>query len=187
MKRKIFLCLLATCVLAATYKPITQRQTAQYLSTDGAAVQDTCPGNDIDRPFTCTKEQKPGYTCFDVYRVQGDPVDTERYTLLNQTLTVENSSADPLCPMDALTCESFLVALKYTLDFSWFIANFPSSSFPHCAETYSCTRIACLKPLAPLADGTPQAQKLSCVFKKNQIFFLGAWISCQDKKTASSK
>ena len=173
--------------MAATYKPVTQRQTAQYLSTDTAAVEDTCPGNDIYQPFTCTKEQKSGYTCFDVYRVEGDPVDTERYTLLNQTLTVENTSPDPLCPTEALTCESFLTALKYNLDFSWFIANFPSSSFPQCADTYSCTRIACLKPLAPLADGTPQAHKLSCVFKKNQIFFLGAWISCQDKKAASSK
>lgn len=163
-------------------KIYTQRGPAQYLSTDALAVEDTCPGQDIVNQFSCTKEQAPGFHCFDVYRVQGDPVDRERYTLLDQTITQENVSAQPLCNIDALTCESFLASLNYNLDFSWFIANFPSSSFPECGLTYSCTRIACLKPLPPAEDGSPRSQKLSCVFKKNQIFFLGAPVTCQDKK-----
>ena len=170
---------------ASSYKPYTQRGQAQYLSTLASAVEDTCPGNDIINQFTCTKEQAPGFQCFDIYRVQGDPIDSERYTLLDQTITEENSSAEPACTFETLTCDSFLKALNYNLDFSWFINNFPSSSFPECGLTYSCTRIACLKPLPPAQDGTPQSQKLSCVFKKNQIFFLGSPITCQDKNQPS--
>ena len=52
-----------------TYKPRTQRAPAQYLTTDALQVTDTCPGADIINPFTCTKDQTPGFTCFDVYRV----------------------------------------------------------------------------------------------------------------------
>ena len=168
------------------YKPQTIRQSPQYLSTDPALVEDTCPGHDILNRFTCTKKQNPGYSCFDVYMVQGDPIDAERYTLLDQSITLENSSAQPSCTFEnELTCENFLQALNYNLDFSWFISNFPSSSFPQCGETYSCTRIACMRPLPPAADGSPRSQKLSCVFKKNQIFFLGAEISCQDKNAAN--
>lgn len=178
---------LSLLCLGAAYKPVTLRQGAQYLSTDGAKVEDTCPGKDIFQQFTCTKQTPPGYTCFDVYRVQGDPIDTQRYSLLNQTISVEPSSAEPLCTFENLTCENFLSVLKYNLDFSWFITNFPSSSFPQCAETYSCTRIACLRPLPALPDGTPQAQKLSCVFKKNQTFFLGASLTCQDKNAPVEK
>ena len=183
----LFLLMLGTTSAALChekpYKPVTQRATAQYLSTESTAVEDTCPGNDIFNQFFCTKEQAPGFACYDVYRVQGDPLDNERYTLLDQTLSEENSSAEPLCSFDTLTCDAFLKALNYNLDFSWFIANFPSSSFPQCGLTYSCTRIACLKPLAPAQDGSPRSQKLSCVFKKNQIFFLGTPITCQDKNT----
>ncbi len=180
-------CLVTAPLLAAEkpYKPVTQRAQAQYLSTDASAVEDTCPGNDIFNQFSCTKEQAPGFTCYDVYRVQGDPLDRERYTLLDQTITEENSSAEPLCNFETLTCDSFLKTLNYNLDFSWFIANFPSSSFPQCGLTYSCTRIACLKPLSPNQDGSPRSQKLSCVFKKNQIFFLGSPITCQDKNQPS--
>ena len=168
------------------YKPQTIRQSPQYLSTDPALVEDTCPGHDILNRFTCSKKQSPGYSCFDVYMVQGDPIDAERYTLLDQSITLENSSAQPSCTFEnELTCENFLQALNYNLDFSWFISNFPSSSFPQCGETYSCTRIACMRPLPPTADGSPRSQKLSCVFKKNQIFFLGAEISCQDKNAAN--
>ena len=171
----------------ADYKPQTLRQTPQYLSTDPALVEDTCPGNDIFQRFTCTKKQAPGFSCFDVYRVQGDPIDAERYTLLDQTLTVENTSAEPLCTFnDEMTCENFLKSLNFNLDFSWFIANFPSSSFPQCGKTYSCTRIACLKPLSPAPDGSPRAQKISCVFKKNQIYFLGTEITCQNKNAPST-
>ena len=164
-----------------TYKPHTVRAQAQYLSTDPAVVEDTCPGNDIFNQFTCTKEQAPGFKCFDVYRMQGDPIDSQRYTLLDQTLTEENTSPEPSCTFENMTCEDFLKALNYSLDFSWFIADFPSSSFPECGLTYSCTRIACLKPLPLAKDGLPRSQKLSCVFKKNQIFFLGSPLTCEDK------
>ncbi len=176
--------LLCVCVAAKPkpYKPHTQRGPAQYLSTDALAVTDSCPGADIINPFTCTKEQPAGFTCFDVYRVQGDPVDKERYTLLDQTVTTQQTTAEPKCNFTGdLTCENFLKDLKYNLDFSWFITNFPSSSFPQCGETYTCTRIACFTPLADTSYGAAQAKKLSCVFKKNQIYFLGSQITCQDK------
>ena len=179
-------CLCAAAAAAETgYKPQTVRQTPQYLSTDPAEVEDTCPGHDILKRFDCTKNNLPGYSCFDVYMVQGDPVDAERYTLLDQTVTAEPGTAEPRCTFEGeMTCDNFLKELNYNLDFSWFITNFPSSSFPQCGETYSCTRIACLKPAADAPDGSPRAQKLSCVFKKNQIFFLGAQITCRDKNAA---
>ncbi len=164
------------------YKPHTQRAPAQYLTTDALQVTDTCPGADIINPFTCTKDQTPGFTCFDVYRVEGDPMDQERYTLLDQAVTTQDTTAEPKCNFTGdLTCDNFLQALKYNLDFSWFITNFPSSSFPECGKTYTCTRIACWQPLPDAAPGEPQAQKLACVFKKNQIYFLGSQITCQDK------
>ena len=189
MIQKYFCSLLLVCATAGVlcaadsdYKPQTVRQEPQYLSTDPALVEDTCPGNNILQRFSCTKNQRPGFSCFDVYIVQGDPIDAERYTLLDQTLTVEQSSAEPRCTFDDdMTCENFLSALNFNLDFSWFIANFPSSSFPQCGKTYSCTRIACLRPLPPAEDGSPRAQKLSCVFKKNHSFFLGTELSCQNK------
>ncbi len=183
--KHLLVCGLAVCCLAATfYKPTTLRQPAQYLTTDASSVEDTCPGQDIFTPFTCTKQTPSGYTCFDVYQVQGDPIAKERYTLLNQTLTTQPTSPEPRCPFTTLTCAHFLEALAYNLDFSWFITNFPSSSFPACAETYSCTRIACLFPDPASTPQNPVSQKLSCVFKKNQTFFLGANVTCQDKKTA---
>ncbi len=192
--KRIFFCLAAACMALSAaakegdYKPQTIREEAQYLSTDPALVEDTCPGNDIFQRFTCTKNQPAGYSCFDVYRVQGDPISSERYTLLDQTITIEQTSAEPLCSFtDEMTCDNFLKALNFNLDFSWFIANFPSSSFPQCGKTYSCTRIACLRPMNPAPDGSPRAQKLSCVFKKNQIYFLGAEISCQDKNAPARK
>ena len=186
MKKIIVLFGIVGC-LAAAYKPITVRQQAQYLSTQSTQVEDTCPGHDIFRQFSCTRQEPPGYTCFDVYQVAGDPVDKERYTLLDQTLSTEATSAEPLCTFDNLTCDNFLETLNYNLDFSWFIANFPSSSFPACGLTYSCTRIACLRQLPALPDGTPQARKLSCVFKKNQTFFLGAQVTCQNKHAPSAQ
>ena len=187
MKHSVVLvCLLLATFTNATemkpYKPHTVRAQAQYLSTDALAVTDTCPGADIISPFTCTKEQAPGFTCFDVYRVEGDPIDKERYSLLDQAVTTEDTTAEPKCNFTGeLTCDNFLQALKYNLDFSWFITNFPSSSFPECGKTYTCTRIACWKTLQDTASGTPQAKKLACVFKKNQIYFLGSQITCQDK------
>lgn len=181
MKRIIILTAALCCLAATSYKPVTVRQNVQYLSTLAGAVTDTCPEQDIFNPFTCTKEQAPGYTCFDVQRLQGDPIPTERYTLLNETITTENSSAEPLCPFQTLTCENFLKALNYNLDFSWFISNFPSSSFPQCSETYTCTRIACLVPAENSTADNPVSQKLACVFRKNQTFFVGAEVTCQNK------
>ncbi len=188
MKKISLFLLLAVCLLAARpYKPVTVRQNAHYLSTEASQVEDTCPGQDIFTQFTCTKDQLPGLSCFDVYQVQGDPIDRDRYTLLDQTVTTEQTSAEPLCTFQELTCENFLKTLNYNLDFSWFITNFPSSSFPQCSETYSCTRIACLVPAKNSTPQNPVSQKLSCVFKKNQTFFLGAEVTCQDKKSRQSK
>lgn len=184
MKRIFFITLGACWLIAAAYKPVTLRQTSQYLSTESSLVEDTCPGQDIFNRFSCTKQEPAGFTCFDVYQVQGDPIDKERYTLLDQTVTTEAVSPEPLCPVKELTCEKFLAALNYNLDFSWFIANFPSSSFAACGETYSCTRIACLAPAATSTPQNPVSQKLSCVFKKNQTFFLGEEITCQNKNPA---
>ena len=182
---------LSLCFLAALntfgadkkpYRPFTQRAQAQYLTTDALKVTDTCPGADIINPFTCTKEQAPGFTCFDVYRVEGDPIDKDRYTLLDQTVTTEDTTAEPKCNFTGeLTCDAFLQALKFNLDFSWFITNFPSSSFPECGKTYTCTRIACWQTLQDTSYGEPQAKKLACVFKKNQIYFLGSQIKKKKK------
>lgn len=191
MKRLFLLLCLFTAlnVLGANkkpYKPFTQRTQAQYLTTDAIKVTDTCPGADIVNPFTCTKEQPPGFTCFDVYRVEGDPIDKDRYTLLDQTVTTEDTTAEPKCTFTGeLTCDNFLQTLKYNLDFSWFITNFPSSSFPECGKTYTCTRIACWQALQDTTYNEPQAKKLACVFKKNQIYFLGSQITCQDKNASA--
>jgi len=184
--KKTLVCLFSVLCCAAAaqsapYSPVTQRGQARYLSTDQYEVEDTCPGHDILKQFSCTKTDPAGFSCFDVYMVQGDPVDSERYTLLNESLSTVNESAEPRCTFEELTCDNFLKSLKYNLNFSWFIDNFPSSSFPQCAETYSCTRVSCLLPLPDAETGGPQAQKLSCVFKKNQIYFLGAEVSCRDK------
>ena len=170
-------------LLAKKSKLYTWRAQPQYLSTQISQVQDTCPGNNPIDTFSCTEEQTEGFSCFDVYQLAGDPIPTERYTLLKQSVSLENNTAEPLCNFTGeLTCENFLTALKYNLDFSWFITNFPSSSFPECSDTYTCTRIACWKPLPPTAQEEPQSKKLMCVYKKEQSFFVGAQITCKNKK-----
>ncbi len=173
--------LLAGLVLpTAAFAMQTLRNPPQYLSTDAARVHDTCPGHNILSRFTCSAKEPPGFACFDVYLVEGDPVADERYRLLDQTLDVKNVTAEPVCPFsNEMNCENFLYALNYNLSFTFYIDNFPSSAYPQCADTYTCTRISCLRALAPQANGSPQAQKLSCVFKKNQLYFLGAEVSCQ--------
>lgn len=181
---------LSVCAAAQStpkpYKPVTVRGQAQYLSIDESEVEDTCPGADIFNQFTCTKDTPAGFSCFDVYRVEGEPIDKERYTLLDETITEEPNTADPLCNFEGpLTCENFLASLKYNLDFSWFIANFPSSSFPQCGKTYTCTRIACWQKQPPTESGNVQSKKLMCVFKRNLSYFLGAQITCQDKNAPS--
>lgn len=158
-------------------KIITQRAPAEYLTTNPLEVDDTCPQNDIYHPFTCTKEQPLGFSCYDVSAVQGDPIPAQRYELLEESLTPENVSADPQCLQAEPTCAAFLKHLDFNLDFTWFIANFPSSSFPECGKTYTCTRIVCYMP--PKEGQTPAvSQKLSCVYKKHQRFFVGSRITC---------
>lgn len=186
MKKVLWVCfLMALCSplsARADYKPQTVREPAVYLSTDESAVEDSCPQHDIFNQFYCTKETAEGFSCFDVYRVQGDPVDKDRYTLLDETVSAENTTAEPACNFSGeLNCQNFLQSLKYNLDFSWFITNFPSSSFPECGKTYTCTRIACWQPFTDPQDENVQSKKLTCVFKKNQIYFLGSQITCQNK------
>ena len=184
MKTRILLlfCLLSIFFMASgNTKLKTIRQAPQYLSTKASLVEDTCPKHDILKQFTCTKKNEENFSCFDVYLVQGNPIDAERYSLIEEKLTMENRTPEPLCPMEKLSCDIFLKELKYNLDFSWFIVNYPSSSFPECAETYSCVRISCLKPTEKNSSFRLESQNLSCVFKKNQFFFLGSQISCRSK------
>lgn len=183
-KWNFFIFLVAALSLMASsregYKPDTYREPPQYLSSNPALVEDTCPEHDILNRFSCGSKNPPGYRCFDVYLVQGDPIAKDRYTLLEEKISREASTADPRCPFENLTCENFLEYLQYDLSFSWFIDNFPSSSFSECQETYSCTRIACLKPISANPN-SEEAKKLSCVFKKNKRYFLGNQILCQNK------
>lgn len=155
----------------------TQRGASQYLSVDPMDVTDSCPGGNIMQPFTCTKDQPDGFTCFDVSIVQGDPIPAQRYELLDESLAPEDVSAEPQCLNEEPTCESFLKYLNYNLDFSWFITNYPSSSFPECGKTYTCTRIVCYFP-PDKESGETASQKLSCVYKKHQRFFVGSEITC---------
>lgn len=167
---------------AKPYKPFTFREDPQYLSTQLSQVEDTCPGKDPFHMFSCTKKQAEGFTCFDVYQVEGEPIPTQRYTLLEETLSEQFNSADPTCNFTGeLTCANFLMSLNYNLDFSWFIANFPSSAFAQCSQTYTCTRIACGIPLPHPLESTPQSKKLTCVYRKEQTFFVGSSVTCKNK------
>ena len=160
----------------AHYKMQTQRQEPYYLSIEAEKVQDTCPAHDILKQFSCTKEQTDGYSCFDVYMVQGRPANEQEYTLLQEKVQSQPVTAQPPCPADMQpTCASFLKALKYNLEFSWYLVDFPSSSFAQCKETYDCKRIDCAMP-----SQTPeQAAVVSCVYKRNQVFFVGSEITCR--------
>ena len=162
----------------ARYRVNTERTPAYYLSTDPKLVQDTCPQHDILHSFTCTKAQADGLRCFDVYLAQGSPINEQRYTLLQQTIEEKNVSAQPPCPpgMQA-DCASFLKALNYNLEFSWYLADFPSSSFEECAETYDCKRIDCYFPSSTDTVST----LVSCVYKRNQVFFVGSEITCRQE------
>ena len=157
----------------------TQREKPYYLSTDANKVEDTCPGHDILKPYVCTAQQPDGFSCFDVYMVQGSPTEKERYTLLQQVTEVQPVTPQPQCPNNMQpTCESFLQALNYNLEFSWYLVNFPSSSFEQCRETYDCKRIDCYIP--HVAEEKQKTSTLvSCVYKRNQIFFVGSQITCQ--------
>ena len=149
------------------YRVQTVRQTPYYLSTDATKVEDTCVGRDIIKQYTCTAKDEADSTCFDVYMVQGSPAPEERYTLLKETIENQPVTAEPACPKDVRDCSSFLKALDYNIEFSWYLANFPSSSFPQCRETYDCKRVDCYQPLQK--EKSIQSTLISCVFKKNQL------------------
>ena len=161
------------------YKMNTLRQTPYYLTTEAEQVQDTCPGQDILKQYTCTKNVPDGMTCFDVYMVQGSPAPEQRYTLLQEKVEKQTVSAQPECPANMQpTCESFLKALQDNLEFSWYLVNFPSSSFEKCRETYDCKRIDCYVP-ASSSETDNAATLVSCVFKRNQLFFVGSEVTCR--------
>lgn len=130
MKKNLLIlcCLLGTFYLAGSSPKLkTVRQTPQYLSVDASLVEDTCPGHDILKPFTCSKNNGEDFSCFDVYLVQGTPIDQERYTLLDEKLTEENTTAEPSCPFDTLTCENFFTRIK--IQFGLFLVYFQLSVF----------------------------------------------------------
>ena len=171
--------LLGACATdKALYKMQTIRQMPYYLTTQATQVQDTCPGQDILKQYICPHDQLNGLTCFDVYMVQGSPAPEQRYSLLQEKVENQPVSAQPVCPDMQPTCESFLKALKYNLEFSWYLVNFPSSSFKECRETYDCKRIDCYIPQNTQADAL-QSTLVSCVFKRNQLFFVGSQVTCQ--------
>ena len=186
MKRAVLvgcICLMSACASdpfteSVSYKMQTLRQTPYYLTTDANQVDDTCPGQDILKQYTCDKDLPDGLTCFDVYMVQGSPAPEQRYTLLQEKVETQPVSAQPVCPAMQANCESFLKALKYNLEFSWYLVDFPSSSFEECRETYDCKRIDCYLPMEA-TDQSLQSTLVSCVFKRNQLFFVGAEVTCR--------
>lgn len=164
---------------APRYRVSTEREPSYYLGTDAEKVQDTCPGNDILTQYNCSKKQENGFVCFDVYMAQGSPAPQERYTLLSQKVEKQSVSPEPQCPAGMKPdCVSFLKEMKYNLEFSWYLANFPSSSFEQCRETYDCKRIDCFLPPNPTEENA-QATLVSCVYKRNQVFFVGSDVTCR--------
>lgn len=176
----VFISLLAACASgpqAPRTRVTTLREKPYYLSADAQQVQDTCPAQDIFKQYSCSKDQPNGYTCFDVYMVQGSPVNEQRYTLVHQSIEAKNVSPQPQCPQDMEPdCHAFLQALDYNLEFSWYLANFPSSAFPQCSETYDCKRIDCYLPAQQ--ENAPSTL-VSCVYKRNQRFFVGSEVTCR--------
>ena len=146
--------------------------------TDAEKVEDTCPGNNILTQYNCTRKQENGYTCFDVYMAQGRPLNTQEYTLLQERVEKQAVTPQPQCPTMEPTCDAFLKALNYNLEFSWYLVNFPTSSFPQCRETYDCKRIDCYLPPQP-QNGINDSTLVSCVYKRNQLFFVGSEITCR--------
>ncbi len=180
----LFLCLLAggcagvSAGSTARYRVTTERETPYYLGTDAEKVEDTCPGHDILKQYACSRKQEDGFSCFDVYLAQGSPVTTQRYSLLQERIERQPVSPQPQCPAMEPTCEAFLQALNYNLEFSWYLVNFPTSSFPQCRETYDCKRIDCYLPPNP-ASGVKDSTLVSCVYKRNQLFFVGSEVTCR--------
>ena len=178
------LCFLCACAGAATtdgpkYRMFTQREKPYYLSADAEKVEDTCPGHDIIKSYTCAHNDPDGLRCLDVYMVEGRPVNEESYTLLQQNITAQDTASQPACPAGVSDCASFLKALNYNLEFSWYLVNFPTSSFTQCGETYDCKRIDCSQNTTVDPTGANASTLISCVYKKNQLFFVGADITCR--------
>ena len=156
----------------------TLREKPYYLSTEPEKVEDTCPGHDIIKQYSCRPSDE-GTACFDVYMVEGRPVNEESYTLLQQNITEQETAYQAACPIGVTDCDSFLKALNYNLEFSWYLVNFPTSSFEQCGETYDCKRIDCSVVTNQNASGQTSVSLISCVYKKNQLFFVGSQITCQ--------
>ena len=176
-----YLCLLCACALPDTgvsSRVQTMREKPYYLSTEPEKVEDTCPGHDIIKQYAC-RAQDNGLSCFDVYMVEGRPVNAESYTLLQQNITAQDTASQAACPSGVTDCNSFLKAVNYNLDFSWYLVNFPTSSFEQCRETYDCKRIDCSAPAAQNTSQQNATSLISCVYKKNQLFFVGSQITCQ--------
>lgn len=167
-----------TSLLSARYRVVSERETPYYLTTDAEEVEDTCPGNDILKRYTCPRKIEEDFTCFDVYLAQGSPVNSQRYSLLQERVERQAVSPQPQCPAMEPTCEAFLQALNYNLEFSWYLVNFPTSSFPQCQETYDCKRIDCYLPPDP-QNGVKESTLVSCVYKRNQLFFVGSELTCR--------
>lgn len=187
MKKMVLacLCLLCGCSGFLVQKETlqsrvqTQRQEPYYLTTDPEKVEDTCPRHDILKQYNCSAEDRSGATCFDVYMVQGRPVREENYTLLQEEIVQQQMPSQPACPAEVTDCASFLKALDYNLEFSWYLVNFPTSSFEQCRETYDCKRIDCSLATETTTEQTNESTLISCVYKKNQLFFVGSEITCQ--------
>ena len=180
----LFVCLLlAACAetglkpAAVRWRVVSERETPYYLTTDADKVEDTCPGNDILKQYDCPRKIEEDFTCFDVYLAQGSPVNKQRYNLLQERIERQAVSPQPQCPAMEATCDAFLQALNYNLEFSWYLVNFPTSSFPQCRETYDCKRIDCYLPPKP-EQGIKESTLVSCVYKRNQLFFVGSEVSC---------
>ncbi len=171
----------ATDIGQESYRVHTEREKPYYLGSNAEEVTDTCPGGDILKQYSCTKDDADGLECFDVYMVQGSPVNEQKYTLLQQTVEKKPVTPEPACPkLEQADCASFLKALNYNLEFSWYLVNFPSSSFEECRETYDCKRVDCFVP-PDTAAGETDSTLISCVYKRNQLFFVGSAITCQHK------
>ena len=185
--RKIIFCLLPIlCACAGTtynqttkYQVQTVREKPYYMSVDAEKVEDTCPGHDIIKQYTCRAEDANEATCFDVYMVEGRPINEQTYTLLQENKTQQSAVSQPVCPTGVTDCNTFLKALNYNLEFSWYLVNFPSSSFEQCRETYDCKRVDCSTSLTQTTDNNASSTLISCVYKKNQLFFVGSQITCQ--------
>ena len=180
--KKLFLLICGLMLTGCAVDSVTTvREKPYYLGTNAEEMSDTCPGGDILKQYNCTAQDSDGLECLDVYMVQGSPVNEQKYTLLQENIEQQPVSPEPACPaLKTPDCAGFLAALNYNLEFSWYVVNFPSSSFEQCKETYDCMRIVCFIPPdtnAPESNST----SISCVYKRNQLFFVGSDITCQNK------